>query len=264
MFDYLQTTLIQTGNGVLTAWLLVVLVSMTLMALSRIFTQIKKIQNRTLRWKILRHEVMWSALNLFVTGLTLTLIFTWLAAQGWMATYSGPVRWYVVAGEFALFFFAFDLYFYLLHRLIHIEPLYTWVHRTHHRSVAPHPLSSSSMSPLEGIITGLSLPAFFIVFTVHDASMAFILPFATLMGLYVHCGYEIVPRWWYRSPLTKWLITPMFHDQHHQYVGCNYGGFTTIWDRVFGTVRPRFFSDFDRLKGNPATADSLIEEKLSS
>jgi sterol desaturase/sphingolipid hydroxylase (fatty acid hydroxylase superfamily) len=36
----------------------------------------------------------------------------------------------------------------------------------------------------------------------------------------------------------------MFHDQHHQYFRYNYGGFTTIWDRVFGTVRPRFMEDF--------------------
>lgn len=119
------------------------------------------------------------------------------------------------------------------------------------------------MSPIEGIVTGLSIPAFLAVFTVHDMSMAFILPFATLMGLYVHCGYEIVPKWWYRNPVTKWLITPMFHDQHHQYVGCNYGAFTTVWDRVFGTVRARFFSDFDRLKGNSSSPANVDEATLT-
>jgi sterol desaturase/sphingolipid hydroxylase (fatty acid hydroxylase superfamily) len=40
----------------------------------------------------------------------------------------------------------------------------------------------------------------------------------------------------------------LFHDQHHSLVGCNYGGFTTIWDRVFGTVSPAYASDFESLE----------------
>ena len=62
------------------------------------------------------------------------------------------------------------------------------------------------------------------------------------------------PRWWYRSWLTKWFLTPMFHDQHHQLFHCNYGGFTTIWDRVFGTVNPAFEADYERLKAAGDTA----------
>ena len=38
-------------------------------------------------------------------------------------------------------------------------------------------------------------------------------------------------------------------DQHHQFFTCNYGAFTTIWDRLFGTVRGRFEQDFVALKG---------------
>jgi sterol desaturase/sphingolipid hydroxylase (fatty acid hydroxylase superfamily) len=65
------------------------------------------------------------------------------------------------------------------------------------------------------------------------------------MSLFVHCGHEFFPRWWYRFPATGWLLTPLFHDQHHSLVGCNYGGFTTIWDRLFGTVSPRYARDFE-------------------
>jgi len=25
------------------------------------------------------------------------------------------------------------------------------------------------------------------------------------------------------------------HDVHHSHVACNYGGFTVIWDKLFGT-----------------------------
>jgi sterol desaturase/sphingolipid hydroxylase (fatty acid hydroxylase superfamily) len=55
------------------------------------------------------------------------------------------------------------------------------------------------MSPIEGIAEGLIVPIFLSVFTVHTTSVALIVPFATIMGLYVHCGYEIVPGWWYKT-----------------------------------------------------------------
>jgi sterol desaturase/sphingolipid hydroxylase (fatty acid hydroxylase superfamily) len=79
-----------------------------------------------------------------------------------------------------------------------------------------------------------------------------IIPFATIMGLYLHCGYESAPRWWYKTGITSWFITPMFHDSHHRFFRCSYGGFTTMRDRVFGTVRPTFEQDFDRLRASSA------------
>jgi Delta7-sterol 5-desaturase len=261
MLDWLYNTLLQTGSAVATTWLTVLVVAMSVLALSRIITQIKKIQGRKLRWSTLRHELMWSAVNISCTAVVLKYVSATLVSHGLLVTDPSPVPWYTVLFEFALFFFVFDLYFYIVHRTVHIEPLYTWIHRIHHRSTAPNPLSSSSMSPVEGILEGIIIPIFLSAFTVHEKSMMFIIPFATIMGLYVHCGYEMAPKWWYKTWATRWFITPMFHDQHHQYVTCNYGGFTTIWDWVFGTVRPKFLEDFNKLKrgGNssPAQPETL-------
>jgi len=112
------------------------------------------------------------------------------------------------------------------------------------------------MSPIEGVLEGIIIPIFLTAVTVNEASTLFILPFATVMGLYVHCGYEMMPRWWYKTWLTCWFITPTFHDQHHRYVHYNYGGFTTIWDWVFGTVRPQFLSDYDRMKNGQSQMET--------
>ena len=71
-------------------------------------------------------------------------------------------------------------------------------------------------------------------------TMVLITPFNLLMGLYVHSGFEFFPKWWNRSRLTKWFITATFHDQHHRYFKGNYGGYTTIWDRICGTEHPRY------------------------
>ncbi|MFV8817603.1 sterol desaturase family protein [Haliea sp. E17] len=248
MLEMLFDTFIYTGNAIVTTWILVFVVAMTMLGLSRIIAGVRKIQQRRFMWQTLRHELKWSALNLACTTIVLSQVSGLLVRAGWLETNPEPASWYIVLGEFLLYFFVFDLYFYIAHRTMHIEPLYSWTHRVHHKSIAPNPLSSSSMNPLEGIAEGLIIPIFLACFTVHETTMVFIIPFATLMGLYVHCGYEFMPGWWYRNPMTSWFITPMFHDQHHQYVKFNYGGFTTIWDRILGTTRPQFFDDFDHLK----------------
>jgi len=261
MFEWLFDVFIDTGSAVASTWVAVFVVVMLIMALSRIFNQVKtcKIQKRKYRWTTFRHEILWSGLNIAITSLVLKEYSALLVDKGFLTNATGPVAWYTVLFEFALYFFIFDFYFYWVHRTIHIEPLYTWIHKTHHFSISPTPLSSSSMTPLEGIMEGLIVPTFLAVVTVHETTTYFIIPFATLMGLYVHCGHEFMPRWWYRNPTTGWLISPMFHDQHHQYFTCNYGAYTTIWDKVFGTVRPKFYSDFNSLKSKSKSVESPLK-----
>ncbi len=250
MLDTLYRIFLDSGNAVASTWIGVFIVTMVLLALARIFNRVRelKIQKRSYALATFRHEIFWSAFNIAITSFVLTQFSAWLVDRGYLQTNSEPAAWYVILFEFALYFFLYDFYFYCVHRLIHIEPLYTWIHKTHHFSTSPNPLSSSSMTPIEGIAEGLAIPGFLALVTVHETSSYLIIPFATVMGLYVHCGYELMPRWWYKNPLTSWFITPMFHDQHHQFFRCNYGAYTTIWDRVFDTVRPRFHQDFDKLK----------------
>ena len=81
--------------------------------------------------------------------------------------------------------------------------------------------------------TAISLP-------ISNVTAALILPTNIIMGLYVHSGWEFFPRWWHKSWATKWFITATFHDQHHKYFNWNFGGYTTVWDRICGTNRARF------------------------
>src|SRR3546814_9973104 len=105
---------------------------------------------------------------------------------------------------------------------------------------------------------------FLAVFTVHYATMALILPTNIVMGLYVHSGYEFMPRWWNRSWATKWFITATFHDQHHRFFTGNYGGYTTIWDRLCGTMRTRFEADFDKVKARSNPVPAVRSEEHTS
>ncbi|HEX7853269.1 MAG TPA: sterol desaturase family protein [Sphingobium sp.] len=211
---------------------------------------------------MIRHEIIWSTINVVVSAFTLGTMKAFLSSRGYISYNSEPVSAAIIALEFALYFFGFDAYFYWLHRLMHIDPIYTWVHKTHHFSTSTNPLTSISINPVEALINGSFVPLYAMIATMlasvfggfsplHSASVAFIAPTSILMGFYVHSGFELLPSWWNRSWITKWFISATFHDQHHRYFRGNFGGYTTIWDRLCGTMRSNFEKDFAAVTTRP-------------
>ncbi len=248
----LERLLTRMAGTIVSHWVMVAIVCALLFVVFRPFFRRRKIQDSPYGASLFRHELIFSALTLGASAATIGFLWGTLRRAGLMSFASTPATWYVVLGEFAVYFLAFDLYFYATHRVMHLGPVYRWVHKTHHRSTAPNPLTAFSFNPLEGVLAGGFLPVFLAAFEVHREALGLIGPFQIFMSMYVHCGHEMMPAWWYRTRATRWFITPMFHDQHHQLYRCNYGGFTTIWDRVFGTVNPSFERDFDALKARLA------------
>lgn len=236
------------GENVLKLWLAGFLAVMLIAGIWSGWLKARKIQPRGFKWKTFRNEVLFSAVNVAFSGALLGGSLTWLMANGWISVEKSPAAWWVIALEYALYFFAFDTWFYWLHRWMHNEPVYTWVHKLHHFSTSPNVVTTFSVNPLESLINGGFVPLFVTLFTVHDTTMALIAPTNVIMGIYVHSGYEFLPRWWNRTWLSKWFISATFHDQHHRYFTCNFGGYTTIWDRLCGTVRPKFEADFEKAK----------------
>ena len=72
--------------------------------------------------------------------------------------------------------------------------------------------------------------------------------FQILMNLSVHSGIEYFPKNWYTKWYTKWFISPTFHDIHHSKFNYNFGGFTTIMDRLFGSIHPDLVLEFEKTK----------------
>jgi lathosterol oxidase len=237
-----------SGDTMLNLWLALFLLSGLAIGIASGFFKARKIQPKGFKWKIFRNEAIFGLINLVVSAFTLGPLRKLLGDYGFITFNSAPTHWWVIGLEFALYFFLFDTWFYWLHRWMHKEPVYSWVHKLHHKSTAPNLLTTLSVNPLESLINGGFVPLFLAVFTVHDATMALIGPTNIIMGLYVHAGYEFFPRWWNRSWATKWFITTSFHDQHHKYFNYNFGGYTTIWDWLCGTVRPKFVADFENPK----------------
>lgn len=233
------------------------------------FFAARKIQPGTLRWKRVRIELLLMVVTLTFSAGVLVWIRQWFDAMGWITFREGTPAWWVMALEYALYFFTFDTWFYWGHRLMHREPFYTYIHKVHHWSTAPNPVTTFSETPFEAIINGIFLTLFVAVVPIHEATMALIVPTAVVMGLYVHSGFEFLPRWWNRTWLTKWFITATFHDQHHKYFRFNFGGYTPIWDYICGTNRPKYEEDWEKLhdrrgKAREAAAEGAREAPEAS
>ena len=243
-----------SGEQMLRLWVFAMIAVGLVAGVTTGYFKARKIQPNGFKWKRFGLEAMVAAFTLGVSGAVLGGLNTYLVEHGWIAFETQMPALWQIAAEYALYFVLFDTWFYWLHRLMHIEPFYTWVHKLHHKSTSPNMLTTLSETPFEAFINGGFVPLFLTVFTVHDTTAALILPTNIVMGLYVHSGYEFFPRWWNKSWATKWFITATFHDQHHRYFTGNFGGYTTVWDRLCGTIRPKFDADFEKLNERAGAA----------
>jgi len=255
-----------TSGTPLAIWLIAFFVSGIALGVYSGYFRARRIQPNGFKWSVFRHEVLFGAINITFSAFALGGLTAWLTSNEYITFNSEPTAWWVIALEYTLSFFLFDTYFYWFHRAMHIQPIYKWVHLTHHRSTSPNLLTTVSVNPLESFINGGFTPLFLTIFTVHDATFALIAPTNIIMGLYVHAGYEFLPRWWNKSWATKWFITTTFHDQHHKYFNWNFGGYTTIWDYLCGTVRPKYEADFEQPKARQSkpVAPAVAAESASN
>ena len=248
------------GDTLIYLWLGLFVAAGLIAGIASGFFKARKIQPKGFKWKILRHEVMWNVINIATAGTLLGLIATWGREAGWITFNPEPASWWVILLEYALAFFLFDTWFYWLHRWMHVEPMYKWIHKIHHKSTSPTVITTASVTPLESLINGGFVPLFTALFTVHAETFALIAPTNIIMGLYVHSGYEFLPRWWHKTWFSKWFITTTFHDHHHHYFRYNFGGYTPIWDYICGTVHPKYERDFLKIKDRARASRKVQDE----
>jgi len=223
----------------------------------------RKIQERPFNWKAFRHDAVFAAFNLSA-NILIGLGLAWLIRHGYVTVLKGPVAWYLVAAHFLLYFLVFDAYFYWIHRWFHTPWLYKKVHKFHHRSTSPTPLTAFAFHPIEGMVFNGFVPLMMLFVDLHIASIAMIYGYGILNSLLIHSGHEVFPRNWYRNPLTAWYLTPTHHDYHHAKFQYNFGGFMTLWDRWMKTEQPHFLEAYDAVKAKldeppPEAADEPQE-----
>jgi lathosterol oxidase len=132
-----------------------------------------------------------------------------------------------------------DLGMYASHRLAHLPGIYSLLHSTHHQYARPRPLDLFVLNPLEVLgFGGLWLA----VLWLYPSSWLGIVVYLSLnlaFGLIGHLGVEPFPRSWDGHRVLGLLGTSTFHAGHHRDGRGNFGFYTLIWDRLFGTLHPR-------------------------
>lgn len=180
----------------------------------------------------------WLALSTVLLNSAVTL-------AGWKLWTMGVIRvsfewsWTIVPQLLGLFLIM-DLTSYTGHAIAHLRPLFPLAHRLHHRFVDARPLTLFALHPLEvigfGAIWIAVLSAFSFSFWAVTAYSAVNLIF----GVFGHLGVEPIPASIRRSPIFFVVATPTMHAMHHANPARNLGFYTTIWDRLFGTLDPAY------------------------
>lgn len=198
-----------------------------------------KIDPKPLDWADVHREVRWSVLSLVLFSIP-TLAVLLLTRAGHthlhhdLATHGGWPAFF--AGLSALLLFH-DLYFYAIHRAMHHPWLYRHFHEVHHRSVSPTPWAAFSFHPLEALLESGVVSLAVLLFPLHVGALFAFQGLSILMNVYGHLGYDLTPRRWATNPVLRHLNGPRLHQWHHKHYGGNYGLYTTVWDRLFGTLR---------------------------
>jgi Delta7-sterol 5-desaturase len=191
-------------------------------------------------------EIRQSVLSLLIFGLTsgATVFARWgglrtrlyrpIDLHGW--------GWYLAS--IALAIAIHDAYFYWTHRLMHHPRLFRRVHRVHHLSNNPTPWAAYSFSIPEAFVQAGIGPLLVYTVPMHYSAFLAFMTWQIAFNVFGHCGYEIFPRWFLRTPVGRFLNTPTHHAMHHETVGANFGLYFNVWDRLLGTNHPDYEDRF--------------------
>lgn len=136
-----------------------------------------------------------------------------------------------------LMFAVDDLFYTPCHLLMHMPPLYEWVHKHHHRQRVPtrgYP-DAGNEHPIEQFVglgcvwgallvvprvTGLHAGTVFVYFSLYAA-----------LAMLNHMRYDVKFSW------LGFKYTVRAHEMHHRFPRCNYAQYFMFYDKLLGTFR---------------------------
>lgn len=192
------------------------------------------------RWEPLRAIELSAAIGTVVLNALVSVGGWYLWTQDIITLKSpGVIR---SAADCLLMILAMDLGMYFFHRIAHIPGLYPLVHRFHHRHEATNPISLFVLHPAEVIGFGGIMIGFLVLYPMSVAGLMAYLTLNVIFGTLGHSGVEPFPARFGSLPIVRWIGTSTFHAEHHEDSRHNFGFYTLLWDRLFGTLDP----DYDR------------------
>ena len=142
-------------------------------------------------------------------------------------------------GALAFCFALYDFVYYWFHYFLHHRALYQYVHKHHHRQMAPSRGNEDAVNvhPFEfGCGEYLHLLALYCVPSIHVYAIALFIITAGIFASLNHTRHDV-----HIGPSVEGmgaLYSVKAHDVHHHIYNYNYGQYTMLWDHVFGSYKP--------------------------
>jgi Delta7-sterol 5-desaturase len=171
--------------------------------------------------------------------------------------YSTPYYYFT----FIWMFFLHDAYFYWTHRFMHIPKVFKYVHLIHHKSNNPSPWTAYAFHPIEAVFEAGIVTVIAFSIPVHRSAIFIYMIFQIAYNVYGHLGFEIMPKNANKHWLGKWFNTAVAHNMHHKYSVKNYGLWTTIWDRMMGTMHEKYDETYEKATQNVLDTEGAVLAK---
>lgn len=159
--------------------------------------------------------------------------------------------WLYLVAQFPIFLLFTDSLIYLIHRALHSKYLYKRLHKPHHKWIMPTPFASHAFHPLDGYAQSLPYHVFPFLLPLHKYAYIALFSFINVWTVLIHDGEYLA-----NDPVINGAAC---HSLHHLKFSCNYGQFTTLFDRMGGSYVPPNPELFDKAL-NKASWDRQAKE----
>ncbi|MEP2239414.1 MAG: sterol desaturase family protein [Maribacter sp.] len=181
--------------------------------------------------KVYNHKTLELTKHDIYNSLAVMVINILIAIPGYYLYSNQYIRFTTDANfiiDFILLFFTFDLLMYLLHLVSHFIWPFNKFHDKHHAHEYFNAISLYVMAPSETILFGLLLTACAYFIQLNLYSFLAFLFLNWVLGVIGHLNTNATKQ--------PWLFgNHVFHLTHHQQANQNFGFYTVIWDKLFGT-----------------------------
>ncbi|WP_164914065.1 sterol desaturase family protein [Aquimarina sediminis] len=133
-----------------------------------------------------------------------------------------------VVRDFVLLFVVVDFVMYVFHYASHYVWPFRLIHEEHHRHYSFNEISLYVMHPIEALSFGLILTILPFLVSLNFYSFTFFLLFNWFIGVLAHLNTS-------SNKQVLLFGNNIFHRDHHEHSKYNFGFYTIIWDKIFGT-----------------------------
>jgi sterol desaturase/sphingolipid hydroxylase (fatty acid hydroxylase superfamily) len=147
---------------------------------------------------------------------------------------------FVFIWQIIFFILIEDFAFYWVHRILHVDWIYPYIHKTHHTYKISISIAAEYSHPVDYFLGSLFATSFGPIILgqkVHLVTYLLWIAFRILESSDGHCGYEF--------SFSPFRVLPFsgssqFHYFHHKYYKGNYSSFFIYWDVICSTVNKSY------------------------